>query len=162
MSAEIRLKEEEMRRVVLKWFSFHGRAGRGTFWLVNIVNVILFVLACGPVMAVASTTNFVVAGMALLLLVPSTASIGARRFRDRNWSGAWVALYPVPTLIAMIAGKIGLPPLLFVSIAISTWLFVELGILRGTRGENRFGRDPCKQRSSITLMKGSPQNSLST
>ena len=140
-----------MSRLLSKWFSFHGRAGRGTFWLVNSVNLIVFVLACGPVMSVASTASFVVAGFALLLLVPSTASIAARRFRDRNWSGAWVALYPVPTLLAMIAEKAGVPPLLFVSVAIAIWLVVELGILRGTRGTNRFGPDPLDDGSHAML-----------
>jgi uncharacterized membrane protein YhaH (DUF805 family) len=151
-----------MGRVVSKWFSFHGRAGRGTFWLVNLINLILFVLACGPVMSVGSTASFVAAGLALLLLVPSTVSIGARRFRDRNWSGAWVLLYPMPTLLAMVAQTIGMPPLLFVSVAITTWLFVELGVLRGSKGENRFGPDPRGHRCSDVAVQAGRHHALPT
>jgi len=58
---------------------------------------------------------------ALLALYPSIA-VSVKRCHDRNRSG-WFLL-------------IGLIPL------VNLWVLVELGFLRGTPGENRFGSDP--------------------
>ena len=58
---------------------------------------------------------------ALLALYPSIA-VSVKRCHDRDRSG-WFLL-------------IGLIPL------VNLWVLVELGFLRGTTGENRFGSDP--------------------
>jgi uncharacterized membrane protein YhaH (DUF805 family) len=55
---------------------------------------------------------------ALYLALMSAVSV--RRLHDRNKSGSWVLLYFVPVI-----GQV--------------WLFLELGVLAGTRGPNRFG-----------------------
>jgi uncharacterized membrane protein YhaH (DUF805 family) len=47
-------------------------------------------------------------------------AVSVRRLHDRNKSGWWVLLYFVPVI-----GQI--------------WLFLELGVLAGTPGPNRYG-----------------------
>ena len=87
------------------------------------------------------------------LFWPSLA-ITVKRLHDRDTSGWWggllhllafllhahLALGPVPGR-NRLAAFIGLLPLaLFV--LLGAWLLVELVLLRGTRGPNRYGHDP--------------------
>jgi PAT family beta-lactamase induction signal transducer AmpG len=61
--------------------------------------------------------------IALSLLVIPLVLFGIRRCHDRNRSGWWMLLFFVP-----VVGQI--------------WWLVELGLLRGTTGANRFGEEP--------------------
>ena len=60
--------------------------------------------------------------VALAAIYPAIA-LYAKRWHDRDKSGWWTLIVLVP-----IVGPI--------------WILVELGILEGTRGDNRFGPDP--------------------
>jgi uncharacterized membrane protein YhaH (DUF805 family) len=81
-------------------------------------------------------------------------AIGVKRLHDRGRSGWWILLFYVAPGILAGAGNgtdadlaqmiLGLGALV-----LSIWGLVELGFLRGTRGPNRFGRDPL-QRDAIT------------
>lgn len=103
------------------WFSFEGRIGRQTYWLKYFLPWFGIYLLAGIVDAVT--------GVPVLLPIMSLAGIwvalavGAKRCHDRDRSG-WFQLI---MLIPIIGGL---------------WLLVELGFLRGTIGENRFGLDP--------------------
>ena len=50
-------------------------------------------------------------------------AVGAKRCHDRNRSGWFQAIVLIPIIGAI-------------------WLLIELGFLKGTEGENRFGPDP--------------------
>jgi len=114
------------------WFSFEGRIGRKDYWLkfvlpylgISIVTAILDG-AAGTYVAVDPATGegigliSLFAGLALIW--PSLAA-GAKRCHDRNRSGWFQAIVLIPIIGAL-------------------WLLVELGFLKGTDGENRFGRD---------------------
>jgi uncharacterized membrane protein YhaH (DUF805 family) len=83
-------------------------------------------------------------------------ALSVKRLHDRDRSGWWllwqilvitVAVILIVVAIAVpkeqgalwyvLAGAAGLA-----AFAISVWLFVEIGFLRGTQGPNRFGPDP--------------------
>jgi len=83
-------------------------------------------------------------------------ALSVKRLHDRDRTGAWVFLQLLLVFLAviLIVAAIAVPkenggPWLIlawltgiVAFAVSVWLFVELGFLRGTRGPNRFGPDP--------------------
>ncbi|WP_316224730.1 MULTISPECIES: DUF805 domain-containing protein [unclassified Bradyrhizobium] len=98
-------------------FSFEGRISRRSYWLYFVLPV--FVIFLGVAIA-APPLSFNRALLTLFLLViwPALA-VGAKRCHDRNRSG-WHQL-------------IGLIPVIGPFV-----LLIELGILQGTEGPNRF------------------------
>jgi len=103
-----------------KLLQFRGRIARGTFWwtlvLAGIAFAVLFVFL-----------DSVFGRPATLVLYPLffwvAAAAAVKRMRDRGRSPAWLLAALVPVL----------GPL---------WLLLELGMLRGTPGENHYGPDP--------------------
>ena len=83
-------------------------------------------------------------------------ALSVKRLHDRDRSGWWL-VWPLLIIILatiLIVVAIAVPkeqgPLWYAlaggaslaTLAISIWLFVEIGFLRGTQGPNRFGPDP--------------------
>jgi uncharacterized membrane protein YhaH (DUF805 family) len=114
-------------------FSFNGRVGRQTFWLVSIgLYVVAFVgaLVLGSIMGTDTTsTTEVDAGMAAgtvlaVVLFAIAWVIGLatqiKRWHDRGKSGWWVLIGLVP----FIGG---------------IWALIECGFLPGTPGPNQYG-----------------------
>jgi uncharacterized membrane protein YhaH (DUF805 family) len=110
------------------YLSPQGRVGRQEWWLKYVlafvaISVVASVLDAalglmdpesgyGPISIIAS----------LAMLYPAII-VSIKRYHDRNKSGWWVLIVLIP-----IVGAI--------------WQFIELGFLRGTVGQNRFGPDP--------------------
>jgi len=78
-------------------------------------------------------------------------SIAVRRLHDRNKSAWWLLLYQgLPLLLGIVEGLMGVSGggsgpanlLEFVGFCLSMWVLVDLGILRGSAGPNKFGDDP--------------------
>ena len=77
-------------------------------------------------------------------------AVTVKRLHDRDKNGAWIVLFALgPWCGYMLAIAFALNhagPLsslcALAGFGISIWAFVELGCLRGTIGENRFGSDP--------------------
>ena len=128
-------------------FSFAGRIGRGGFWLGVLAQVILTAIGFGiamlfggmgaptelaldaategidlatPSMNVTGAVSLGIASLASLWVGLAT---GVKRAHDRGKSGWWLLLLLVP-----LAGFI--------------WWLVDLGILEGDEGANRFGPVP--------------------
>jgi uncharacterized membrane protein YhaH (DUF805 family) len=96
-------------------------------------------------------------GALVILLWPGLA-VGVKRMHDRNRSGWWLAPFVVLFWIQQVwrmvvlkgAGdglgtpQTGVPGMLLIGalVVVGLWLFVELGLLGGTRGPNRFGESP--------------------
>lgn len=103
------------------WFSFEGRIGRSTFWLkyflpwlgLNIVAAVIDAITGVPVVALVVGLVGIWVGIAA----------GAKRCHDRDRTG-WFQLIALIPIIGAI------------------WLLIELGFLKGSEGENRFGPDP--------------------
>ena len=121
--------------------SFQGRMRRRDYWLCAIcLTIASWILNAVIGMAFAPAAMVPGAGRAalnlaalsamstgmmitcLLLLWPSIA-IGVKRCHDRDKSGLWLLLVLIPIL-----GWI--------------WAFVELGLLDGTPGPNKYGPSP--------------------
>ncbi len=74
-------------------------------------------------------------------------AVAIKRLHDRNRSGWWlVPFFVVPGLLGRFEDRLEdsvvLNVLLVVEFGLVLWGFVEMGLLRGTRGDNRFGSDP--------------------
>ena len=86
-------------------------------------------------------------------------ALGVKRLHDRDRSGWWLLVQGVIMVltIILVVGMVFAPddqvPIWSVSaaavgvvtLAITLWLFVEIGFLRRTNGPNRFGADPFGQ-----------------
>ena len=135
--------------LVQLWFSFTGRANRAKYWLVVLVNVaIVFVL--GGIAYAIGTIGYAILGLVYIAYLVSGISIAIRRLHDRDKSGWWVLIFigvlagaaVVGGVLQWALGTIGsiIGGLLYLGACV--WIFVEVGCLRGTEGDNRFGPDP--------------------
>lgn len=109
-----------------KYAVFKGRASRMEYWGYSIVNlIIIFILlildAKFQVGVLSDVFRYAVIAYAALTLLP-TLAVMSRRWHDLDRTGAWVLLNCIPA-----AGTI-----------VSMCFFLG----RGSRGTNRFGRDP--------------------
>ncbi|MBV9420766.1 MAG: DUF805 domain-containing protein [Alphaproteobacteria bacterium] len=113
-------------------------------------------------------TFFLVCGVLYLVMLYVGAAIAVKRLHDRNKSAWWLLVFYGLPLVLSIPGILNTldilqhmkaieagqpmpqPPLAIIgngiSSIISLWAFVELFILRGTTGDNRFGPDPLAPR----------------
>ena len=97
------------------YVNFQGRAQRSEFWW--------FALFAFVASALLGAMSDVLGGLfGLAVLLPGIA-VAVRRLHDVDRSGWWYLLVLIPVLGTLI-------------------LIFAFFINRGTRGENRFGRDP--------------------
>lgn len=99
--------------------SSRGRIPRSTFWYTMLGLWAAFVVLFVVLDVVLGRTS------TLLLYVPfywSLFTVSAKRYHDVGKAALWLLLLLVPV--------VGV-----------TWVAIELGLRRGTRGENRFGPD---------------------
>jgi uncharacterized membrane protein YhaH (DUF805 family) len=95
--------------------------------------------------------GFVAIGLFLFFLFIA-AAIATRRLHDRNRSGWWLCTLLPQWPAAYLMSRSGLLPLLHAAHAGAAagwlyvpallWLGVELGVLPGTAGDNRYGDAP--------------------
>lgn len=114
--------------MVQLWLSFQGRATRSDYWLRTFLPILVISIVLSVVATVTSTEDqvspamFVYLAFSIFSIWPSIA-VSVKRLHDRDQSGWWILIGLIP-----IIGSI--------------YLFVVVGCLRGTVGENRFGPDP--------------------
>jgi uncharacterized membrane protein YhaH (DUF805 family) len=111
-------------------FSLHGRVTRVSWWLRFVVPVFLilsdFTITVGPGPWTSETDKVLLTGAVAMLtgvLLWPTIAVAVKRCHDRGRSGWFLLIVLIPTL-----GFV--------------WLMIELGLVRGTSGPNRFGPDP--------------------
>lgn len=106
--------------------SFDGRINRSTYWkgyLVLIVaGVVLALIARWLDTMIGLQGSSITDLFSMLALWPWTA-LNVKRWHDLNKSGWWILIVLIP-VIGII------------------WAFIEIGFLAGTKGHNRFGREP--------------------
>ena len=144
-------------------FSFDGRIGRRTYWLAILALIVAVqVLTFAPfllesegwaVLIIALTSQFIW----LFSLWPMLA-VGSKRLHDRNKRGWWLLVWWLLPFYLLFGGFgidfVGDPNtvlragyfstgsiMMFASLPIALWGIVELGVLPGTKGPNRFGND---------------------
>jgi uncharacterized membrane protein YhaH (DUF805 family) len=149
-----------------KMFSFEGRLRRQDFWICTLilwgVSIVSFVacfsVAFAPLMALgmdaektggqiddaaalAAMMPFIpvilIFGLLQLAMIWPSTAIQVKRLHDRDQSG-WMVL------IIIFGRLLGWIPLLGVIPALGAFLFwlINLGILEGTPGPNRYGQSP--------------------
>lgn len=140
-------------------FSFRGRVARLTWWRVQLV-------ASALIAALWVLTIFVAMGagdiavLPLLLILPVlavTLAMSVRRLHDRDKSAWWLlafwaapaACFATASWLTEQTGDGGGPALaaLIAGLAFELWSLVEIGLLPGAKGPNRFGPAPVRRRS---------------
>jgi len=114
-------------------FSFEGRINRAKFWLYSLL---LF-----PIWLIGLIIDISVSGepgvfywLAIILCFWPSLALNVKRFHDRDKSGWFYLVAFVPI--------------------VSLWYLVEIGFLKGTDGDNRFGPDPLGQASANVVTAG--------
>ena len=109
---------------ILKYYvTFTGRIGRELYWLTGVIPAI-FLIIIGAIIDIQflGDTEIPVATIIIQIiwLIPSL-SVLSRRCHDRNKSALFILLLFIPV--------------------IELWPIIELGFLKGTSGENKYGLD---------------------
>lgn len=135
--------------------SFDGRVNRAKWWagiaIIFIINIVLgfIVLQLFGLSFFGRLINFLIS---VALLYPAYA-VCAKRFQDRAKPGTMALYGLVPLLVVSLLQALGLtggpaePNALgwicvLVWWGVVLWFVIDLGILKGTPGPNRFGGDP--------------------
>lgn len=131
--------------------SFDGRINRAKWWagaailfvIWRVVDAIFGGSMLGSMLLVLAT---------LALLYPAYA-VCAKRFHDRDRPGNTALFGLLPLLLASLLETWGLTGTLqglnglgwictLVNLGVGLWFLIDLGILKGTPGQNHFGGDP--------------------
>jgi uncharacterized membrane protein YhaH (DUF805 family) len=137
------------------FLSFDGRINRAKWWagmvILFLASIVLGFLI-GAIFGTGTFGTIMITLVTLALFYPSYA-VSAKRFQDRDKPGQTALYGLVPMLIANLFQAFGLtgtpqePNALgwictLVNLGVFLWFLIDLGILKGTPGPNRFGGDP--------------------
>ena len=143
--------------------SSSGRIDRASWWIASCA----LIIAGGIVLAligifdydrlVAATNTFFAVCVGLLLVILfvlflySLLAVGVKRLHDRNKRGWWVFLFLLVPVLAFMIGALApdLGPELTwtggaIVLGLGVWALIELGVLTGTAGPNRYGPTPLR------------------
>lgn len=104
-------------------FSLQGRIGRGLFWRVGVLGLLLVGLVLTALVNIAGYHGEKADGIVNLLLVWPAVAVSAKRWHDQDKSGWWVLITLIPVI-----GWI--------------WTLVANGCRAGTPGPNQYGPAP--------------------
>lgn len=154
--------------------TFEGRIGRGRFWLgvlAIFVGAIILSFILVPIFGATSFLGRTVQLVLGLALLYPFAAIATKRLHDRGKPQMpWLAIFIGPGALLNIMQSLGIgfttmqlvePTsqlqmqvqvpnalgyiVMIASMIVGIWALVELGFLRGTRGDNDYGPDPVAQ-----------------
>jgi uncharacterized membrane protein YhaH (DUF805 family) len=149
-------------------FSFQGRINRTKFWLGFLIYVLVtvawysaatffYVMSQRPdhqtFWVVAPFVFIPVAFIGLLVALSWLLAVGTKRLHDRAKSGTWMIAFLLPAWVLNLASEFvdgsAIAGEYWISLALSiaanaflVWGLVELGLMRGMTGVNRYGEDP--------------------
>ena len=130
------------------YFSFRGRSGRARYWLTTLGVYALF-LAGAAVSFMAGPVGAVLFLVVMVAGLWASLAVAVRRLHDRNKSWWWLLPMYGPVILLSVMGEVASMSspeagagFFALSLPFSIWMLVDLGILKGTTGENRFGYDP--------------------
>jgi len=134
------------------FYAFRGRTNRARFWLVSIICSVyseaVFLIWDDSDLAQATAGSNLLLGALLWPPAVACIAVGATRLHDRNKSAGWlIPLFVIPTVLQTVAELNDLDAAVMVILeviagAITLWVIIELGLLRGTVGPNDYGPDP--------------------
>lgn len=165
-------------------FSFRGRIGRGRFWLYFAIALPIYVLLAagfwlyalsvpgayengGPTPFPSAPLGILGALVFFLVLGVTTlagAAVTVKRLHDRNKAWWWLIVFILlPDVLTILAEALAESEMLnqsaafvieFAAFALATWGSIELGVLRGSAGANRFGPEPLSAGNSSSGEEG--------
>jgi uncharacterized membrane protein YhaH (DUF805 family) len=115
-----------------QFVGFDGRIGRGTWWLGQLIGLMILGAAMAAIgMAAHSAEDsskpglgiIGIAGITYIICLVINVSVSVKRYHDRDKSGWWLFVVFIP-----LAGGI--------------WQLIELGFCSGDDAPNRFGPPP--------------------
>lgn len=143
------------------FFSFNGRLNRKPYWMASLLLAVMVAVGLAIVVSIIPPPGEEGSGGLFLpfLLAITAASlfcsmaISVKRLHDRNKSGLWMIIYfgvIAAHIGAEMAGLTGIEDnptvtdiiLAVAIIAATLWYLIEVGMLKGTEGPNRYGPDP--------------------
>jgi uncharacterized membrane protein YhaH (DUF805 family) len=150
--------------------SFDGRINRKPYWLGSLLLMVPFiVIGVVAVFAVGTDPSSQIWANILISIIaayPVTALM-IKRLHDRNRPGIIAAVLWAPTVLMYLGQLTGLtgeisdvygqavfvPNMLGIIIyvlafVVAIYWFIDLGCLRGTAGDNKYGPDPLDQSAS--------------
>jgi uncharacterized membrane protein YhaH (DUF805 family) len=103
-----------IKTVFTKYAVFKGVATRAEYWWFALFSLIVAVVL-DAAMGDPNDPNVVASGISLVwslgILIPSFA-VSVRRFHDAGFSGKWLLLYLVPTILFFVAAAPSIPVIL--------------------------------------------------
>ena len=138
-------------------FSFDGRIPRSKYWIgiaLSLAYVLLTLAICLGIIELfpdVSTSALWVYFAFLLPILWVFIALPVKRLHDRNKTGWYYVLYfTIPNFLERLAdrqeeGSFAWWILIILTLGISAWAIIELGFLKGTDGENKYGPDPFAQ-----------------
>lgn len=122
------------------FFSSTGRVARGPFVIAAVVLIALAALYEGGVGS-RDTLHWLTGWFVYPGLLFSGCCLLSKRLHDRGRSG-WLA--GVVVLALIVAWPVPVTFLAFVACFVIVWAIVELGVMPGEQGANRFGANPTR------------------
>ena len=113
-----------------------GRCSRGRFWFAASA---LFILAILYEAVAQPSVKLLTFWFVYPALLASTACVVSKRLHDRGRSGWWAALVLLGIILIWRAPSAAR---LILALPIIVWSVVELALLAGEQGANRFGINP--------------------
>jgi uncharacterized membrane protein YhaH (DUF805 family) len=140
--------------------STQGRIPRSQWWAGLVVLVVIGVilsLIIGWALGMMTTIGQVALLILQIIFIYPSYALSAKRFQDRNKPGSLALIGIILAILVTLARIAGLSDPLnptavdwILNIAlliVGIWYLIELGILRGTVGENSYGPDPLEGRA---------------
>lgn len=143
---------------------FDGRISRKGFWM-GFLGMLALSLIAGTLMISVLPAGIMLTLVQIILsagILYIWSAVLVKRLHDRNKPASlWLVIFLGPVVLYQIMSifKIGYKPMelagtvfmvpgiaplavMWVSTAVGLWMVIELGFLKGTSGENRYGPDP--------------------
>jgi uncharacterized membrane protein YhaH (DUF805 family) len=135
------------------FISFSGRINRAKYWLAVAIGFLISMAF--NVLAFIASQSTVIQIINMLLIIPLgifACAVGIKRLHDRNKSGWYLLLfYGLPIVLSAASvvmvdrpdgPSITAGVLALLGLVVSVWTLIELGCLRGSIGQNKYGPDP--------------------
>jgi uncharacterized membrane protein YhaH (DUF805 family) len=138
-------------------FALSGRASRLDYWRTQagLALATALVLTLTVLATQAGGWLGVVPCLLFLPVLAAGVCVAVRRLHDRGKTAWWMAVFAIgPYALSGLASGLyagdsvlilAAPLLALAALALSIWAWVELGLLRGTRGDNRYGVEPARR-----------------
>ena len=138
-------------------FGFHGRATRSEWWLFILIFFAYNFAVTAICVYIFGFLGLLIGWVLMVVMLWPALAVSERRLHDRGKSGWWLLLFYLGPIVlsavklamtgdmGVIAYKNPTAPatiISLVSFAITLWALIELGVLRGTHGDNKYGPDP--------------------